>query len=568
MEGDRDRTPPQETSAQSQASAERDGVKLDWFPNTSSFVLRVPRGEADVTALVREHGLDLSTPRSTAAEAVLFTKEPYAAASFGAYASAGAMEQLAPMLREIEASRMVSSNAHIRVPMDQELWPFQKADIEYALRRRNTLVGDEPGLGKTPIAIAFANEIRAKRVLVICPASIRLQWVKRIREWTTMPWPYYIHPILHSRHGVHPTAQWTVVSYELARQEAIGKGLAKGTYDLLILDEAHYLKTIDARRTRAVFGGGANPIFAPLASRTGAVLALTGTPLPNRPREAYTLAHGLCPDAIDWMSEDSFTNRFNPSQKIERYDEQKKRTVVYVDERSGRHAELQNRLRANFMTRHLKREVMPQLKLPVYDLIQLDETAAIKQALAAEALLDIDPETLEGKDISVMGDISTVRRMMGIAMAPQVADYVAMLLEGGEEKIVLFAWHIEVMDILENKLRKHGLVRFKAGATKANDRLKDIFISDPKCRVILGNVLTLGTGTDGLQAVASHALIAEPDWVPGNNIQCFDRLDRGGQTRTVQGDIFVAPNSLAEKVLASALRKLQTTHKALDRRTV
>lgn len=556
----------EETAAQDQAPTERDSVKLDWFPNTSSFVLRVPRGEADVSALVREHGLDISDPRSTAAEAVLFTKEPYCAASFGKYASASAMEQLAPMLREIEASRKVSSGAHIRVPMDKELWPFQKADIEYALRRRNTLVGDEPGLGKTPIAIAFANEINAKRVLVICPASIRLQWVKRIREWTTMPWPYYIHPILHSRHGVHPTAQWTIVSYELARQDAIGRSLAKGLYDLLILDEAHYLKSVEARRTRAVFSGQ-DGVSEPLAARAGAILALTGTPLPNRPREAYTLARGLCFDAIDWMSEDSFTNRFNPSQKVERYDEAKKRTIVYVDERSGRHAELQNRLRANFMTRHLKREVMPQLKLPVYDLIQLDETAAIKQALAAEALLDIDPETLEGKDISVMGDISTVRRMMGIAMAPQVADYVSMLIDGGESKLVLFAWHIEVMDILENKLRKHGLVRFKSGATKHNDIAKAEFIGNPRVQIILGNVMTLGTGTDGLQDVSSHVLIAEPDWTPGNNQQMVDRLDRGGQKQTVQADIFVAPNSLAEKVLAVALRKLSTTNRALDRRT-
>lgn len=540
---------------------------LDYIASTQSFIIRVPRESADVQMLMREHGLDFSMKASTAGQAVLFTKEPYAAATFAEYASPAALHQLQPLLNEIEASRQVHSGAHIKCPPDKELWNFQKADIEYALRRKHTLIGDQPGLGKTPVAICYANEISAKRVLVICPANIRIQWVNRIREWTTLRWPYIVHPILNSRHGVHPQAEWTVVSYDLARTEAIGKALAKGNYDLLILDEAHYLKTIDSRRTRAIFGGGANPIFEALASRSEQILALTGTPLPNRPREAYTLARGLCFDSIDWLSEDGFRERFNPSMRIEKTDEKTGRTRIFIDERTGRHAELQNRLRANFMTRHLKREVMPWLKLPVYDIIQLEETKAVKQALKAESLLDIDPEDLEGADAEVLGHVAVVRRMMGLALAPQVADYIEMLIEGGEEKLVVFAWHIEVLDILEKRLNKYGTRRISGSTSSARkQRYVDEYIADPSIRIIMGNMLSMGTGTDGLQLVSCHALIAEPDWTPGNNIQAFDRLDRGGQRQTVQGDIFVAPNSFAERVLAGALRKLQTTDKALDRR--
>ncbi len=539
---------------------------LDYNKSNGAFILRVPRSEADIQSLIREHGLDFSIPASTAREAVMLTREPYAAVAFIDHATPAAKVELAPIAAEIAASWKTVGQGHYKVPADKELWDFQKADLEYALRRQNTLIGDQPGLGKTEVAIAYANEIGAKRVLCIVPASIRLQWVKRIREWTTMRWPYDIHIILNSRHGTHPTAQWTVVSYELARTEAIGRGLAKGLYDLLILDEAHYLKTIDTRRTRSIFGGGTGGFHAPIAGRAGAILALTGTPLPNRPREAYTLARGLCFDSIDWMSEETFTTRFNPSFKGSRFGDDG-REHIFIDERTGRHAELQARLRGNFMVRHLKRDVMPQLKMPAYDLIQLDETGPIKQALAAEQLLDIDPEDLKGADAAILGDIATVRRQMGVAMAPQVADYVEMLIDGGEEKIVLFAWHIEALDILCERLRKHGIVRVdgRTGST-LKQKLVDKFRTDPYCQVIAGNVLSLGTGTDGLQDVAWHALIAEPDWVPGNNIQCFDRLDRGGQIRTVQGDIFVAPNSIAERVLASALRKLQTVHKALDRK--
>lgn len=542
-------------------------VKLDYVPSTRAFTLRVPRGSADIQRLMIDHGLDLSTSASTASHAVLFTREPYAAASFGADATPAALAQLGPILAEIEASWKPTSGAHIKCPPDLALWDFQKADIEYALRRKHTLIGDQPGLGKTPVAICYANEISAKRVLVICPANIRLQWVRRIREWTTMTWPYTVHAVLNGRHGIHPTAEWTVVSYDLARTEAIGKALAKGTYDLLILDEAHYLKEVDSQRTRAVFGGGRNRTFDAIASRAGSVLALTGTPLPNRPREAYTLARGLCFDAIDWMSEDHFKERFNPSMRVERVNPETGRTSFYVDERTGRHAELQNRLRGNFMVRHMKREVMTQLKLPVYDIIQLEETGPVKQALKAESLLEIDPENLEGADAAVLGHVAVVRRMMGIALAPQVADYMTMLLDGGEEKLVLFAWHIEVLNILEKALAKYGLVRIdgSTGASK-KERLIGEFVRNPKVQICLGNIQSMGTGTDGLQEVAWHALIAEPSWTPGENIQCFDRLDRGGQKLKVQGDIFVAPGSFAERILASSLRKLQVTHKALDRR--
>lgn len=539
---------------------------LDYVGGTKAFLLRVQRGDADVSALMRDHGLDLSEPASTPGEAVLFTRDPYCAASFGKYATDKARGQLNGILKEIEASFAKESKAHIACPPDKELWSFQKADIEYALRRRNCLVGDQPGLGKTPIAICMANEIQAKRTLVICPASIRWQWVKKIREWTTMRWPYHIHAVIAGRHGVHPTAAWTVVSYELARSEGIGKALARGNYELLILDEAHYLKTTDSRRTRAVFGGGIERAFEPLANRCERVLALTGTPLPNRPREAYTIARALNWDCIDWLSEEDFRKRYNPSLRIERIDPRTGRTSFYIDERTGRHGELQNRLRANFMTRHLKRDVMPQLHMPVYDLIQVEETGPVKQALKAESLLDIDPEQLEGADAAILGHVAEVRRMMGIALAPQVAEYVEMLLDGGEEKLVLFAWHIEVMNILERALEKYGIIRIdgSTGATK-KERLVKKFIEEPGIQIALGNLLSMGTGTDGLQHVSCHALIAEPSWTPGENVQCFDRLDRGGQTRVVQGDIFVAPNSFAERILAAALHKLQTTHKALDR---
>lgn len=546
-------------------------MKLDYNADKRVFILRVPRGEGDPTTIMAEHGLDFSTTDSTPHEAILFTREPYAAVAFYAYATPAAQQALISLQTEVDRSWARSSDAHLAVPADEELWPFQKAGVEYALRRQNTLFGDVPGLGKTAQAIVTTNEQQAKRVLVLCPANIRLQWVKMIRRWTTMRWPYTVYPILKGAHGVHPTANWTVVSYDLARSPSIWKALAAGTYDTIILDEGHYLKTIDSARTRSVFGGGDAPLAASLVSRAGSVLALTGTPLPNRPREAYTLARGMCFDAIDWMSEESFRGRFNPS-KVITGERSNGEVFTYVDERSGRHGELQARLRANLMVRrekHGPNGVMPQLKLPIFDIVHVEETGAIRQALAAENMLDIDPENLEGADAVVLGHIAVVRRMMGIAIAPLAADYIEMLLDGGEEKIVVFGHHIEVLNILEAALGKYGLLRIDGSVSQSQKQKRvEAFRTDPSKRVMLGNLLSMGTGTDGLQDATGHAVFAEADWTPGNNQQGVDRLDRGGQTGQVQADFLVAPNSFSERILASALRKNQTTHKALDYRFV
>ncbi len=206
------------------------------------------------------------------------------------------------------------------------------------------------------------------------------------------------------------------------------------------------------------------------------------------------------------------------------------------------------------------------MHLPSYEVIQVEETKEIVRALQAERMLDIDPEDLEGADAECLGHVAVVRRLMGIAMAPLAAEYVDMLLDGGEEKVVVFAHHIKVLDILCEKLARWGVLRIDGSTSQSQKQARvDEFRKDQRKQVIIGNMMSMGTGTDGLQEVAHRAVFAEPDWVHGVNQQAVDRLDRGGQLTKVQADFLVAPNSFTERVLASALRKHQQTWRALDR---
>lgn len=525
---------------------------LDYAEKTGKYLIKVPRDPELIQSLIVEHGLNFWTG-SPVDTAVLWTDNAYAALTYVDHATPAASRQLAHMVPQLEASQSLGMARRCATPDGMDLFPYQKAGVDYVLNRTHSLIGDEPGLGKTPMAIVTANEMRAKKILIICPANIRLQWAKQVRAWSTMEGRYIVYPILKSGDGVHPRAEWTIVSYDLLRSPEILRALRASGFDFLILDEAHYLKTPTSLRTKCVFGPEG------LSTEVGSILALTGTPLPNRPRECYTLASNLHWDAIDYMSEKDFDARFNP------YEVREGKRGRYTIEKKGRLYELQNRLRVNFMVRRKKRDVLDQLPDIRYDIIHVEETAPVRKALEAEKMLDIDPEDLKGCDGATLGHVSTVRKMMGIAKAPLVADYVAGVIEGGEDKIVLFGWHIEVLNILQEKLGKYGLVRVDGSTSALRRQLAvDTFVKDPAVKVFLGNLQSVGVGVDGLQTVCNRGVFAESSWVPADNDQGVGRLERIGQKCGILIEFLVAPGSFDEKVLGSALRKLQGIHSSLD----
>lgn len=511
-------------------------------------------------AVARDLGLDRSRTASAGGYFyVYFTNNLYAAVTLWDVMTSRARNVVTYMHDQILLSRALAPTnlTSLLCPSDQEYRDYQRAGIEYGLNRASVLIGDPPGVGKTVQAIGFANEGQMQRILVICPAGIRVQWVREILKWSIIRRPI-IYPIMSSKDGVHPLAHWTIVSYELARTEIIYKLLLRQTYDMLVLDEAHFLKTPSAQRTRAVFGGGRKELTG-LASRAEKIVGLTGTPLPNRPRECYTIMRGLAWDAIDFMSEEKFQHRFNPSLNI--YGE----TI----EKTGRLPELRARLRSSIMVRRDKRQVLTQLPDVQYEVIPVEQTREVSEALRAESLLGLDPDSIVSGTVSfrqlIDGAVSTIRRQMGVAMAPLVVSHVARLFDSGLEKCVLFFWHHEVAGILQKELASLGVVRVD-GTTSAVQKSKsvDAFVADPRIRIFLGQLQSVGVGTDGLQKACSHTIFAEPSWVPGENEQGVDRVWRSGQNNGVVAQFLVAPGSLSEKILARAVQKGRATAKALD----
>lgn len=522
-------------------------------------------GQGDgVEKVGKEAGLLYSTTGSLQErQHVFFTTEPHAVLHLWDAADEGARRLLAPLRAEWERSNLNVAPPGFDVPVPEfcQMMPFQIAGVHYAKDRENTLIGDAPGLGKTIQAIALANLRGCRRVLVVCPANVRLQWAKQIKIWSTLPKPI-VYPVLKASDGVHPTANYVITSFEVARG-TLWQTLRSYNWDLLVIDEAHYLKTPEAARTRALFGASARAA-APYAGTRGIseraeqILALTGTPLPNRPRECFTLANALDASSIDWMNFEQFKDRFNPGGR----DPESGATWEYT----GRLPELNARLRCNIMVRRLKEDVLKDLPAKRYELVPVETTLKIKMALQAERMLHFDEhEMLARSGGKIDGAISTVRREMGEALAPAALDHVRMLLEGGVEKLVVFAHHHSVLDFLHKGLASFGVLRVDGGTSVAGKgRAVEQFVHNPRMRVFLGQGQAVGTGTDGLQDIATHAFFAEADWVFGNLEQCVDRLHRMGQKGSVLAQILVAPGSISERIIGRAIQKGRTTAKVLD----
>lgn len=537
-------------------------TELTYNEKTGAFLLTTDDMERAESA-----GLTLSkSARGSGGEFVYYTSDydknpqfnPYAAIPFWEEADDAARNVMQSLIGTYKASWAKDTNFQALAPDGLEPMPFQNAGVEFSVNRQNTLIGDEMGLGKTVEAILVANTISARRVLILCPASIRLNWAREVRKWSVIP-RVRTYPVLRSADGVSPTAHYVICSYDLARNHGIHAALCQTEWDLLILDEGHYLKSLDAQRTRAVFGGGRGRFRTEwLADKARHVISMTGTPLPNRPRECYTMARALDWECIDYASYDSFLYRYNPSMQL---------GIHNVEER-GRLGELQARLRCNLMVRRLKKDVLPQLPDKRYEMTYIEPNGAIREVLAQEALIDFDPEQLFNPNFSLEGTpISTLRREMGEAKVPRAIEHIRYLLDIVEvPKLVVFCHHRSVMDAIYEELAgRYGVEQNRGGMTTvAKDNAKLNFINGTPRIMMLQ--LDTSEGIDGLQHVASVVLIVEPAWRQGTNEQCVDRCHRIGQHDNVVAQFLIVEGSMDEKVLHAVIGKAQVTHEVLDRK--
>jgi len=506
-----------------------------------------------------------------------YTQDVYNALRLKQFASSKALAELNAFEQKkeesIAASKATDANIEIPVPEGLEYLPYQRAGIGFALLNRNVLFGDEMGLGKTIQALGVINaDAEIKKIIVICPASLKLNWKREAERWlvrnTTIE-------IADSKNAF-PQSEIVIINYDIIKKFKVE--IDSTDWDLMILDEVHYLKNTKAQRTQLVFGkyekGGKCKIEPIKASRK---LALTGTPIVNRPVELWPIIHAL--DAKVWGNFWGYAKRYCGAYQNR-----------YGWDMSGATnlEELQEKLRMSVMVRRLKKDVLTELPPKRRQVIELpangcagiidNETkawarhqemleelkAAVELSKASENPADYENAVArlrEGTQ-AAFTEISKIRHETALAKVPYVIEHLESIVEEGN-KVVVFAHHKDVISELKSHFTEKAVIL--TGDTKMEDRqlAVDRFQNDDSVKLFIGSITAAGVGLT--LTASSHVVFAELDWVPGNLTQAEDRTHRIGQTESVLVQHLVLEGSLDATMANTLVAKQNVIDRALDK---
>jgi SWI/SNF-related matrix-associated actin-dependent regulator 1 of chromatin subfamily A len=476
------------------------------------------------------------------------------------------MAQETALNYKLALSRAVDTDFAVPAPRAQTYLPFQRAGVQFASLNRNTLFADPPGVGKTIQAIGFANLTGADSMLVLCPSAVVYNWKREVELWTTR---FFDIEIYHPKtfDPKRPPQTLIMPYYWTAKLEAVKQVKSAGGFDVGVIDECQFVKNPSTKRARYILAKNG------LVSINERVLALSGTPIENRPMEIFMLTKRLCPEALGGMNEFEFGIRYCGGKKIKIERDQRDENGNVI--REGRSIwdfkgksnmkELGERLRSSYMVRRKKTEVLPQLpkKFPP-NIVYLDKSPTAKSLVKRMESFDKEALAARTKEVEFT-EVSTERKELGLEKAKLGLEYVATQLESGHEKIVVFAHHREVTEILQHGLNKKGFraTRIIGGMTaQRKDEVVQDFQNNPATRVI---IIGIDAASVGITLTASsYVVFVEFSWVPGVNEQAVDRVHRIGQSSGVMTDFLVFEGSLDERMLKYNWEKQQTINEVLE----
>jgi SWI/SNF-related matrix-associated actin-dependent regulator 1 of chromatin subfamily A len=418
------------------------------------------------------------------------------------------------------------------------LKPFQRIAVDFIKSRKHCLLADVMGLGKTFSAISALNELLPKTVLIVCPASIKQQWQNALDSDAAI---WYDESKIAKGRSYAILSNVMIINYDILTSKKVLDLLKSVRWDVAIYDEVHYCKSMDAKRTRAVFGKDG---IVHCCDRN---ILLTGTPILNRPVELFPLLTVLAPDVLG--KENTF-DKFGKMFCNGWWDGYELNVSG-----SSNEPELNERLKKAFMLRRTEKEVELQLPEKRHQIFVLDKSE--------DTVLKLD--MLERHDFKkqrfdTVTPIATIRREVAEQKMeralPIIKDVLSQI-----DKLVIFAYHTSVIDKLMAELGASA-VKIDGGCSqlKRQEALKT-FKQTKEVKVLVGQITAAGQGLDGMQDVCNHVMFLETSWTPAEIQQAIARVYRMGQTKSVLVQFVVWEKSVEEHMLRTALDKIEVIKK-------
>jgi len=462
--------------------------------------------------------------------------------------------QLDAFIREIRknpAAHPLRSNL-----LHAELLPYQLDGIAFAAGKGRAVLADEMGLGKTiqgvGVAEFLARHCGIRKVLVICPASLKSQWRNEVHKFCDRS-VQLVSGALAERHSAYASdAFFTVCNYEQVLRDYLD--IERCHWDLIILDEAQRIKNWEAKTSRVIKG---------LRSRYA--LVLTGTPLENRLDDLYSVMEFIDPRrlgpayrfihkhriATETGKVTGFKNLAALREQLAPCLLRRTRQSVSLD-LPGRTTEMiripATEEQINLHSAHMSTvyTITQKKFLTQVDLLRL-QRALLMCRMTANSTVLVDKQT--------PGFSSKLEKL---------AELLEQLAQEPARKIIIFSEWTGMLNLIVPILQQHQLpfVRLEGSVPqKQRQLLVNEFQKNPECRVFL----TTNAGSTGLNLQAADTIInVDLPWNPALLEQRIARAHRMGQKRKVHVYILVTEKTIEENLLQTLSAKHELANAVLD----
>ncbi len=438
------------------------------------------------------------------------------------------------------------------------LLKYQRAGISYFSKKSRNgrgLLADDMGLGKTIQGIGLAKFYKKDwPVVVVAPASLLLNWKKEFVKW--LPKDLTEDDVYVMKNGkMNPRGKVTICSFNYTIKKADKLAQYLSGRGVVLVDEAHNIKNIEAQRTQAVIK---------LAHSSKRYLAMTGTPLLNRPEELFSILHSI--DPVEWHSYRNFMFDYCDAQEVNI----KNRRCLLSTGVSNDNV-LFKKLRDTLMCRRLKKDVLTQLPpkrrytlsldANVNEVNQTQEYLELYREIICYGLVNNDYDlektkrfVLSERTIDAGKGLFEAYQLTGRSKIKPLCQWLEDKIGGELNKVIIFGHHAKFLDALQTQIdginekkkkgdKPIGYMRID-GQTSKEKRFanQEKFQNDEDCNVA---ILSINAANSGLTLTAASVLImGELPWTPGVSRQAEDRVHRIGQLNDVDIYYTIADNTL------------------------
>jgi SWI/SNF-related matrix-associated actin-dependent regulator 1 of chromatin subfamily A len=388
----------------------------------------------------------------------------------------------------------------------------QKEAIQKLVENKKFILADDMGLGKTTSTIIAALETGAKKILIICPATLKINWKREIENYSD-------RPIFISEGKQFSTEDdFVIVNYDIIKNFHDPKKkddslILMSKFDLIIIDEAHYIKNAQAQRTK---------LINDITKSVDRLWLLTGTPMTSRPIDYFNLLSLIdSPVAKNWMAYvirycAGFQFKVGPRK-------------IWNVQGASNLEELRDRT-VGLTLRRLKENVLDlpdKIITPVY--------LRLKSKMYEEVMGDYynwyekNPE--ESKSLTVQfTKLTKIRQIIADEKISQTIEIAENIIEQ-DKKVIIFCNFTDSL----NKITEHfgkASVKLDGSMSKVERQFSvDQFQENDKIKVFVGNIKAAGVGITLTSAEA--VIFNDLSFLPSDHAQAEDRAYRYGQKNNV-----------------------------------